>query len=138
MLDNEELKRAVEILVKHFNPRLIILFGSQARGDWKPWSDYDLLIIADFKEKYLDRIGSILEALSDIHIPIEPHPYTFEEAVNMLLKGNILIIDALEGGRVLYQRSRSDLERLLKILSDLKRRGLKRTHTSIILPSNQE
>ncbi|MGP3703624.1 MAG: nucleotidyltransferase domain-containing protein, partial [Candidatus Bathyarchaeota archaeon] len=50
---NKELEKAVNKLKKHYKPSAIILFGSRARGDYKPWSDYDLLIIAEFKKKYL-------------------------------------------------------------------------------------
>ena len=35
----------------------IVLFGSRARGDEKPWSDYDLLLIVDKRDQALvDRI----------------------------------------------------------------------------------
>jgi len=72
------LKEVVERLRREFGAKAVVLFGSRARGDWKPWSDFDLLIIADFKEKYLDRVGRVLEALGDIPIEVEPHPYTLE------------------------------------------------------------
>jgi predicted nucleotidyltransferase len=34
-------------IVKHLNPRRVILFGSRARGEAHPDSDWDLLIIVD-------------------------------------------------------------------------------------------
>ncbi|MBW7850843.1 MAG: nucleotidyltransferase domain-containing protein [Rhodospirillales bacterium] len=34
-------------LVAYFNPRRVILFGSQARGEAGPDSDYDLLVVVD-------------------------------------------------------------------------------------------
>ena len=80
----------------------VILFGSRSRGDWGSWSGYDLLIIAEFSEKYLDRVKSILECLKDVRLPIEPHPYTLSEALDMLRRGNPAVVDALEEGRVLY------------------------------------
>jgi len=127
-----ELRKAVDILVSKYEPVAIILFGSRARGDYKPWSDYDLLIIARFDKNYLDRIGEILTALSEIKIPVEPHPYTLEEALEMLNKGNPMIIDALSEGVVLY-RTR-DLEKLVNRLNEMIRRGLRKTYTSIIIP----
>ena len=81
----------------------VILFGSRARGDHKPWSDYDLLIIANFDEPYLERIKHLIDLLKDVKIPIEPHPYTLEEALSMLKRGNPTLIDALEEGIILYK-----------------------------------
>jgi predicted nucleotidyltransferase len=101
---NEELYKAVRVLKSKFRVKAIILFGSRARGDWTPWSDYDLLIIGDFKERYLDRIKNILDTLADIPLPIKPHPYTLSEAMNMLRKNNLLIVDALEEDIILYDR----------------------------------
>jgi predicted nucleotidyltransferase len=33
--------------------RKIVLFGSRARGDERPWSDYDLLILVDRRDQSL-------------------------------------------------------------------------------------
>ncbi|GAG96837.1 unnamed protein product [marine sediment metagenome] len=40
----DSLKKAIEIIVQIAKPDKIILFGSHARGDNKPESDYDLLV----------------------------------------------------------------------------------------------
>ena len=42
---NGPLERAIEIIVKVADPDKVILFGSRARGDAKPESDYDLLVL---------------------------------------------------------------------------------------------
>lgn len=49
----EELARVVERLGVKCTVHAVLLFGSRARGDWKPWSDYDLLIVAEFDRPYL-------------------------------------------------------------------------------------
>lgn len=49
-----------------------------------------------------DRIGDVLELLKDVRLPVEPHPYTMEEALGTLERGNPMIVDALEEGRVLF------------------------------------
>jgi predicted nucleotidyltransferase len=136
MRDDREIRRAVEKLVSQLRGvKAVILFGSRARGDWGPWSDVDLLVIADFEERYLDRLSRILELLSDVKLPIEPHPYTLEEAAAMLRKGNPLLVDALEEGVVLF--STSELEELRGLLDEMKKRGMKRTSTSIVLPPEE-
>jgi predicted nucleotidyltransferase len=122
----------VKKLASRYRLTAVILFGSHARGDWGPWSDYDLLIIGDFEEKYVDRIGEILELLSDIRIPVEPHPYTLQEALQMLGEGNPLIVDAIEEGRVLYRSE--DYDRLLEAFRRLREKGMRRSNASIILP----
>ena len=132
MSDNRTLMEAVKLLSRELNVKAVILFGSRARGDWMPWSDYDLLIIADFKERYLDRISKVLDILKNIHLPVEPHPYTISEALEMLRKGNPIIVDALEEGRILY--STAEFEILTKEYEKLKKRGLRRTNTTIVIP----
>uniref|UniRef100_A0A7C4H2N0 Uncharacterized protein n=1 Tax=Ignisphaera aggregans TaxID=334771 RepID=A0A7C4H2N0_9CREN len=67
-------------------------------------SDYDTLIIADFESKYLYRIGKNLELIDSVRLNIEPHPYTLSEAIEMLKKGNPILVDTFEEGIVLYSR----------------------------------
>jgi predicted nucleotidyltransferase len=45
VVEDAVLKAAVERLVEVFSPEQIYLFGSRARGDGHPESDYDLMII---------------------------------------------------------------------------------------------
>lgn len=40
-----ELNQAIDIIKQKANPERIILFGSRARGDNDPSSDYDILIV---------------------------------------------------------------------------------------------
>ena len=133
LVQDRYVREIVERLVNGFRKvDAIILFGSRARGDWVPWSDYDVLVIAEFQEKYLDRIARILGLFSDLPVEVEPHPYTLEEAIQMLLRGNPIIVDAIEEGVILYQSPR--LKMLLDTYMELKKRGLSRSKTSIILP----
>lgn len=47
LLDEAVPPGLVERVVAHFNPVRVILFGSHARGEAGPDSDYDLLIVLD-------------------------------------------------------------------------------------------
>jgi len=125
------LEEAVDRLRSRYRLHAVVLFGSRARGDWGPWSDYDLLVVADFDAPYLERIGEIMELLEGLG-PIEPHPYTLEEAVSMLRRGCPTLVDALEEGEVLFEGP--GLALLRKIHESLKRRGMRRTKTSIWVP----
>ena len=42
---DEFIGEVVDHLVEAANPDMVILFGSRARGDHRPWSDIDLLIV---------------------------------------------------------------------------------------------
>lgn len=132
MIILQNIGDVVKRLAARYRLTAVILFGSRARGDWVPWSDYDLLIIGGFKKNYIDRIGDILELLSDIKIPVEPHPYTLEEALDMLRKGSPLIFDAVEEGVVLYKGN--GYEKLLETFQKLREKGMRRGSISIILP----
>jgi len=125
------LKEVVERLVSELRPIAVILFGSRARGDWKPWSDYDLLIVAEFKERYMDRFLKIYDIVGNR--PIEPHPYTLEEALKMLERGNPMLVDAMEEGIVLYEGE--GFRKLKDLYERLKEKGLSKSDTSVILPS---
>ncbi len=127
----DKLKEAVKKLREHYTLHAVILFGSRARGDFKPWSDYDLLIIAEFNEKYLDRIGKLLEIL-DLGINIEPHPYTLDETLEMLKRGSPTILDALSEGITLFESKQ--FERVKKAYEEMLKKGLKKSNVSYVLP----
>lgn len=80
----------------------------------------------------MDRIGDILSALNEVGLPVEPHPYTLSEALNMLSKGNPLILNALMEGLILYSRREFNL--LVEKFNEMIEKGLRRTETSFILP----
>ncbi len=75
----EDLKKFVKKLKKEFNCE-VYLFGSFAKGEIHEGSDIDLLIIGDFKERFFERIGKILE-MTDL--PVEPIVYTRKEFEKM-------------------------------------------------------
>lgn len=54
---DEYLRRTVESLVKYYQPIQIYLFGSKARGEEGPNSDYDLLVIVQEKVPREKRSG---------------------------------------------------------------------------------
>ena len=47
MSSSEVPAELLKSVVDYFNPRKVILFGSRARGDARPDSDHDLLVIVD-------------------------------------------------------------------------------------------
>jgi predicted nucleotidyltransferase len=53
-------------IVKQFDPLQIILFGSQARGDARPDSDIDLLVVFPHVENSRTMMVAILDELSGL------------------------------------------------------------------------
>ena len=49
LINQETLKQAAQRLADNFNPKKIILFGSQARGNADKNSDVDLLVVCPIK-----------------------------------------------------------------------------------------
>ncbi|MBS7609790.1 nucleotidyltransferase domain-containing protein [Candidatus Bathyarchaeota archaeon] len=103
----EKIGAYVNKLIEALNPRMVILFGSFARGDINEGSDVDVLVIADFKEGFLDRIKSLME-LNDFGIPVEPLGYTMEEFEAMRARDNRFIMEVLAKGRILYKAEGSE------------------------------
>jgi len=102
---------------------MIILHGSVARGLHGPWSDIDVIVVADFRESFLDRILRLLE-LAGPSLPVEPLGYTPEELERMLEQLNPLVLDALEFGVPLL--GEEHFRALRRRLEELKHKGLQR------------
>ena len=89
-------------------PEMIILFGSQARDDGNAESDVDLLIVQDRRSWKLasrrQEIGRIRRALPDVGHPIDVLLFTSAEVERFRSSQNHVIAEALQHGRVLYER----------------------------------
>jgi predicted nucleotidyltransferase len=64
----------------------VVFSGSRARGDYKPWSGYDLLVIGAFEEPYLERLAKILGALKDTSLPWSLTPTPSEKLWTCFLR----------------------------------------------------
>ncbi len=73
------------------------MFGSFAKGEIHEGSDIDLIVVGDFKERFFERVGKIIE-ITDL--PIEPLVYTKEEFEEMK-KTNPFIREVLRNARKL-------------------------------------
>ena len=90
----EEVEEFSGDLGERFNCE-VYLYGSFVRGDIHEGSDIDLIIVGDFKERFFDRIGKILD-LTDL--PIEPLVYTRDE-FDAMKRDNLFIKSVLGGAR---------------------------------------
>src|SRR6266404_645888 len=67
----EEIDRMVKRIVKKFRPEKIILFGSQARGDARPNSDIDLLVVMPVDGSIFEKCVEIRVALHGIPVSVD-------------------------------------------------------------------
>lgn len=96
---SKDIIREIKIFVNKLREVLpvkeVYLYGSFAKGEIHEGSDIDLLIIGDFKERFFDRIGKILD-LTDL--PVEPLVYTVEEFEELKNSGNPFIQEVIKTG----------------------------------------
>lgn len=89
--------------IKLYQPRLAILFGSQARGDADPTSDVDLILVKDTPDNFFDRLKKFALMLPDNTPRVDALIYTPEEFAAMKDWGTPLIQLAIKEGKVIYE-----------------------------------
>jgi uncharacterized protein len=99
------LQEMVRRIVEHFDPEMIVLFGSHARGNPGPDSDVDLLVVLDFEGSKRAKQVDIGVALHDIRIPKDIIVATPDEIERYRDIAGTIIRPALQEGRMLYQRA---------------------------------
>lgn len=104
IVDENVLERIVRRLVDAIDPDRIILFGSRARGDARPDSDVDLLIIKDSGEPAYKRAQRAYRALSDLGVPKDIIWRTPAEVEDWSNVPTYVTTRALAEGRVLYEK----------------------------------
>ncbi len=102
------IKNYIKEISEKLDPELIILFGSFAKNDINEGSDIDILVVANFKEDFLERIKLLMD-LNKFNIPIEPIGYTKEEFEEMK-KNNLFIEEVIKKGKILYKKEKVDLK----------------------------
>ncbi|MFW9875425.1 MAG: nucleotidyltransferase domain-containing protein [Candidatus Thorarchaeota archaeon] len=107
-----------------------IIFGSRARGNALPSSDYDIVIIGDFEEKYLNRSKWIVHVAPEV--PIDLFCYTPEEFETLFNQFNLTAIDAINDG--IFLKGEAFLQKFIDKLKFFKKRGLRKEGHILIPP----
>ena len=102
-VDTELMEEIVRRIVDTVHPEKIVLFGSRARGDDRPDSDIDLLVIAESSEPRCRRSVPLYGILSDIAIPIEIVVYRPAEVADWSGVRQAFVTTAIREGKVLYE-----------------------------------
>lgn len=112
------LRCYAERLVRSGEARLVILYGSLARGDYTIFSDADLLIIVDkAEERIIDRIPKFLEPKAPIDL--EPRALTVKEVFKIVEEHGRFLKTVFSEG-ILLAGDRKLYEEILKTLNILR------------------
>lgn len=103
MVDENTLHDLCQRIAAEFHPERIILFGSYATGRPTPDSDVDLLVILPFEGRNLTKSLEILNRTNP-QFPSDLLARTLEDTARRYQEGDPLIREALDHGKVLYER----------------------------------
>jgi predicted nucleotidyltransferase len=94
----------VRRIVETAQPDKIILFGSRARGDNRPNSDFDVLVIKESSEPRYRRSVPLYVALADVPAEVEVMVYTPEEIDEWRQVSQAFVTTAVREGTTIYER----------------------------------
>ncbi len=97
----------VSTIVDEVDPLRIILFGSRSRGEARPDSDYDLLVLEESfcseQEKH-EEIARLWHAMTNFPVHVDVLLYSLEDVAYWQDSINHVLARALREGTVIYER----------------------------------
>jgi predicted nucleotidyltransferase len=99
---DSKIDKAVRLIVQMFRPEKIILFGSRARGDPRPDSDADLLVVMKVRGSRRLKAARIDLALARIGMPKDIVLVTPDEFRRFRDVVGTVVYPAVREGKVLY------------------------------------
>ncbi|NMB25746.1 MAG: nucleotidyltransferase domain-containing protein [Firmicutes bacterium] len=104
MITPEQIQSVVEVLVDHFEPDKIVLFGSYADGTATEQSDIDLLVIKDTDLPKSRRLMGLGRKLTEVLVhPMDILVYTPAEVKEQSDFDLAFVTRILREGKVLYE-----------------------------------
>jgi uncharacterized protein len=100
-IPQKAIDQVVQQIVEKFKPQKIILFGSYARGDFRPESDVDLLVVMEtpLRESQIElEIHRYLNVMFGLDLLVYT-PKRLKERVEM---SDWFVQDILREGKVMY------------------------------------
>ena len=105
MVKLNDIQELADRIVHEFEPDQIVLFGSHARGTAASHSDVDLLVVLPFEGKGFWKSIEIINRI-DAPFPLDLMAYRPEVVARRYAQGDPLIREAMDHGKVLYERGR--------------------------------
>ncbi len=135
ILVNKPLFKYLRVFVNEIQDiqelQCVILFGSQAREDYTPDSDLDLLIIGYFQKKFINR-GVKIQDKYEGEPQLDVFFYTPKEFHKMFFEVIDSILDSIDHGICLM--GHTFFNKYKNLLKELKERRLKRGSSGWQLP----
>ncbi len=101
----DPLKKAIKVIVRVAEPDKIILFGSHVKGNSKPESDYDLLVLKKGVKKQRALVQKIYLNFKDIGAPIDVIVADLEKFEELKNDPYLIYFEAANNGRMVYEKS---------------------------------
>lgn len=98
----EVIAEIARLIVEHFHPQKIILFGSYAYGSPRPESDVDLLVVMDTPLRTIQQAQKIRQQLDPL-FGLDLVVYTPENLAKRLAWGDTFLKEIMAMGKVLYE-----------------------------------
>ena len=109
MVAMNDIQAVVNRIAQAFDPERVVLFGSHARGTATNDSDVDLLVILSFEGKPFWKSLEITNYVNPA-FAIDLLARRPDDTQRRYAQGDPLIREALDQGRILYERSRARVD----------------------------
>jgi uncharacterized protein len=103
-MSEDLIRDIVRRIVEMAHPERIILFGSRARGNARPDSDFDVLVIKESNEPGYRRDAALYLALAGLNVPVDVLTYTPEEIRDWSAVPQAFVTTVLREGKLVYER----------------------------------
>jgi uncharacterized protein len=99
------LEKVIQIIVEVAAPDKIILFGSHARGDDRPDSDYDFLVLKKGEKKQRALAQKIYLEFKEIGAPIDVIVADLDKFEELKSDPYLIYSEAAKHGRTVYEKA---------------------------------
>lgn len=101
-IPQEAIDEVVKQIVEKFKPQKIILFGSYARGNPRPESDVDLLVVMETPLREVQQAIQICQQI-EYRFGLDLIVHTPKYLVERMKMGDWFLRDIVKEGKVLYE-----------------------------------
>ncbi len=105
-IPQKAIDQVVKQIVEKFKPQKIILFGSYARGNPRPESDVDMLVVMDTLLRDVQQAIEICQQI-EYRFGLDLIVHSSKYLVDRVKMGDWFLRDILKEGKVLYEARNS-------------------------------